>query len=303
MITNFDYYIFPFHRSWSPCQRHLNVLFMDIGLLRAFIEIHRLRHFGRAARNLFISQSAISARIRLLEEEVGTRLFTRDRNNIELTPAGSRFLVYAENILNTWQRARQELAMPEGTSTFLSVAALPSLWDIFLEDWLSWLYESDANIALQADVMPSDTLNRRLLAGELDLGFMFDPPKSSQLMCTEVSEIPLIMVSSEEKISAQEAVRENYVLVDWGTSFTVKHAQIFPELPPPRLRASVGRIALGLLNHCGGCAYLPEAMVKTQLGETLYRVKDAPVIKKKAYAVYASDNSKLENIQQILGWF
>ncbi len=276
---------------------------MDIGLLRAFIEIHRLRHFGRAAKNLFISQSAISARIRLLEEEVGTRLFTRDRNNIELTPAGSRFLVYAENILNTWQRARQELAMPEGTTTFLSIAALPSIWDLFLEDWLGWLHKSDANIALQADVMPSDTLNRRLLAGVLDLGFVFDPPKSTQLTSTEVSQIPLIMVSSHRKIDAQAAVQQDYILVDWGTSFTVRHAQYFPESPPPRLRASVGRIALSLLNQCGGSAYLPEGMVKAQLGKSLFRVTDAPVIQKEAYAVYATSNSKLENIQQALSWF
>ena len=61
---------------------------MDIGLLKAFIEVYRTRHFGNAAKNLFISQSAVSARIRQLEDELGIRLFTRDRNNIP--PANSQ---------------------------------------------------------------------------------------------------------------------------------------------------------------------------------------------------------------------
>jgi DNA-binding transcriptional LysR family regulator len=44
---------------------------MDTQLLRTFLEVHRTRHFGRAADNLYVSQSAVSARIRQLEEELG----------------------------------------------------------------------------------------------------------------------------------------------------------------------------------------------------------------------------------------
>lgn len=43
---------------------------MDVGLLKAFLEVHRSKHFGHAAKNLFISQSAISARIKQLEDEL-----------------------------------------------------------------------------------------------------------------------------------------------------------------------------------------------------------------------------------------
>ena len=89
---------------------------MDISLLKSFIEVYRSKHFGRAANNLFISQSAVSARIKQLEDELGTRLFTRDRNNIELTTAGKKFLIYAENILNTWNRAKQEISIPDRKS-------------------------------------------------------------------------------------------------------------------------------------------------------------------------------------------
>lgn len=276
---------------------------MDTGLLKAFLEVYRARHFGHAARNLFISQSAVSARIKQLEDELGIRLFTRDRNNIELTTAGKKFLIYAENILNTWNRARHEIAIPEGIDTLLSVAALPSIWDIFLEDWLTWVHKNNTSTALQADVMRSDSLIRNLLDGTVDLGFVFDPPKTPQLLVKELIPVPLIMVSSEKDITQEKAVNENYIFVDWGTSFGMIHARQHPDMPPPKLRASVGRIALGFLNGCGGTAYLPEAMVSEQLGLSLFRVEESSVIHKDAYAVYSQASSKRETIENVLSWF
>ena len=87
---------------------------MDIGLLKTFLEVNRTRHFGHAADNLYLTQSAVSARIRLLEQSVGVPLFTRTRNNIELTPAGQKLLKHAENILTAWNRARQEIGFLVG---------------------------------------------------------------------------------------------------------------------------------------------------------------------------------------------
>lgn len=276
---------------------------MDAGLLKAFLEVYRARHFGHAAKNLFISQSAVSARIKQLEDELGIKLFTRDRNNIELTSAGRKFLHYAENILNTWNRAKQEIAIPEGIDTLLNVAALPSIWDIFLDNWLAWLHKSNTKTALQVSVMRSDSLMRNLLDGSLDLGFVFDPPTTPRLLVKELLPVPLILVSSKSGTRAAEAVNDNYIFVDWGTSFGMIHARQYPDIPPPALRANAGRIALNFIDNCGGSAYLPEAMVTEELGSSLFRVEDAPVIHKDAYAVYSPVSSKKETIESALAWF
>lgn len=276
---------------------------MDVELLRSFLEVYRSKHFGRAAKNLFISQSAVSARIKQLEDELGTRLFTRDRNNIELTAAGKKFLIYAENILNTWNRAKQEIAVPEGVDTLLSVGALPSIWDTVLENWLTWVHTNNASTALQAFVMTSDSLVRELLDGTLDLGFVFDPPRTPQLLVKELMPVPLIMVSSESNRSAAEAVDKNYIYVDWGTSFAMMHARQYPDMPAPRLRAGVGRIALSFLNNCGGAAYLPEAMVSEYLDSSLFRVSDAPAVYKNVYAIYSQSSIKRDTIESVLNWF
>jgi hypothetical protein len=111
------------------------------------------------------------------------------------------------------------------------------------------------------------------------------------------------MVSSQSAINADRAVKENYIFVDWGTSFAMTHARQYPDAPPPILRAGVGRIALSFINQCGGSAYLPEAMITEQLGSSLHRVEDAPVIHKEAYAIYTQSGSKHDTINEVLGWF
>lgn len=57
---------------------------MDTELLKTFLEVSRTRHFGRAAEALYLTQSAVSFRIRQLENQLGVNLFTRHRNNIRL---------------------------------------------------------------------------------------------------------------------------------------------------------------------------------------------------------------------------
>jgi len=57
---------------------------MDTDLLKTFLEVSKTRHFGKAADNLFVTQAAVSARIKTLEKMLGASLLVRSRNNIHL---------------------------------------------------------------------------------------------------------------------------------------------------------------------------------------------------------------------------
>ncbi len=276
---------------------------MDTQLLKTFLEIYRTRHFGQAAHNLHLSQSAVSARIRLLEEELGVSLFTRERNNIQLTAAGEKLLPHAENITTSWGRVRQEMAMGENGSALLSVAAVPSLWDIALQDWAQRVYSDCPEVGLSAEAHDTETLLRNLLAGSLDLAFLFDAPRAAQLKVVEALPVSLIMVSSSPGLSVEEALSGDYVMVDWGTSFAISHAQQFAEMPRPRARVGLGRMAKALLLARGGSAYLAEAMVREQLrAGHLHRVEGAPAIERMACAVYRLQSSHGKIIDKILPW-
>jgi DNA-binding transcriptional LysR family regulator len=277
---------------------------VDTQLLKTFLEVYRTRHFGQAAYNLHLSQSAVSARIRLLEEELGVSLFTRDRNNIQLTASGQKLLRHAESITTAWSQVRQEMAMGENGPELLSVAAVPSLWDIALQDWVHWVYGECPEVGLIAEALNAETLLRKLLEGSIDLGFLFDAPQSPELMVAETIPVSLIMVSSQPGLTAEQAIKGNYVMVDWGTAFAITHARHFPDMAAPRARVGLGRMAKALLLARGGTAYLAEAMVKKQLAEKqLYRVDGAPAIQRVAYGVYPVNCGHREAIEKTLSYF
>ena len=83
---------------------------MDFDQLNAFLEVARLNSFSRAAVKCFRTQPAISAQIRLLEEEVGARLFDRGGGRVGLTSAGKVFHEFAERLMLLRKEALQSVA-------------------------------------------------------------------------------------------------------------------------------------------------------------------------------------------------
>lgn len=83
---------------------------MDFDQLHTFLEIVRLGSFSRAAESCFRSQPAVSAQIRQLEDELGTKLFDRVASRVVLTVSGKRFTEYAREMLDLRRRALQEMS-------------------------------------------------------------------------------------------------------------------------------------------------------------------------------------------------
>lgn len=274
---------------------------MDTEQIKTFLEVSRTRHFGRAAHNLFLSQSAVSSRIKALEEQLGTALFVRNRNDIQLTAAGSRLLKHADNILSAWNRAKHDIAIEDEMKTSLAIAGTPSLWDITLQDWLHKLHQTQADIAIHAEVLDTGIMLSRLMEGTLDIGFTFEPPQVPRLEIKHVATIPLIMVSDKAGISAADALAKNYVMVDWGLTFAIAHTRHFPDANTPTINLPLGRIAEEYLLNCGGSAYLAQPTLEAAItAKQLFIVMDAPVIERPAYAVWSTNVEKEQVIHTTL---
>lgn len=277
---------------------------MDTELLKTFLELNRTRHFGRTAENLFLTQSAVSARVRLLEDTLGIQLFTRDRHNIQLTPAGVRFLKHAETIVAAWNRACQDTAMEESRVP-LGVGGVIGAWDTKLKPWLLQLYREMPQIALRAEVLSYEPLTRRLLEELLDIGFLFETPQMPELAVVDVGQVDLVMVATQPGLESHQAVQDkDYVLVDWGSEFSIRHARHYPGTLPSTLRMGYGSLAREFILDCGGCAYLAAPSVAQDVEESrLYRVEDAPIIERHFYAAYPEHSARRELIEETLKYF
>lgn len=274
---------------------------MDTELLKTFIEVQRTRHFGKAAENLYLTQSAVSFRIRQLEQQLGVNLFSRYRNNIQLTVAGERLLPHAEAMLTALQRARQDVAVSAEQALQLSVAATANVWDAFLLQGFINIQRAQPGLSWRAESMGKDQIARQVLERHLDLAILFDAPKIDEMQIDKLGDIKLLPVTTFASNNAAEIMRQQYILVDWGTAFDIQHARFFPDLPPPQLRTGSARIALELMQQSGGSAYLPATMVKNLLADASLRlINDAPVMTRELFAISLPKAAQRSQISDIV---
>jgi len=271
---------------------------MDTDLLKTFLEVHRTGHFGRAAENLFLTQAAVSARIKQLEGNLGGPLFSRYRNNLQLTESGQRLVPHAQAMLIAWDRARQEVSLTDLNTTALSIGATNNLWDLFLQDLVQDSYRLRPDIILRAEAHTPEILLRRMMDRSLDIAFLYDSAKHSDINSQLISEIDLVLVKNRQNSSSAEQLFQ-LVHVDWGTSFNIKFAHHFGNLPAI-LHTSIARLALNFIKHQDACAYLPRKMVEQHMPDTLVLVDDAPVLSRSIFASYHVNQSHELDVDQIV---
>jgi DNA-binding transcriptional LysR family regulator len=260
---------------------------LDITLARTFLEIVACGSFHRASERLHVTQTAVSARVRTLEGLLARRLFVRNKAGASLTPAGEQFVRYASTIVQVWERARHQVAVPAGRRAVLAIGCEMALWDPLLLDWLLWMRRAAPQLALRTEVgFPADLLNR-VAEGIVDIAVMYAPQQRPGLRIELLIEEKLVMVSTSKRARAPNPA--DYVYVDWGPEFAAQHSLAFPGLSSAGVVAGLGPLAREYLLAAGGSGYFRLAVVRAHLDSgTLHRVRDAPEFLYPAYAVFAA---------------
>ena len=256
---------------------------MDIELARTFLEIVKTRSFVRAAEQLNVSQTAVSARIRTLEEQLGRPVFVRNKNGASLTPAGEQFLRYAPMFVQLWERARHQGAVPKGRRAVLSIGGELSLWHPWLVDWLRWMRRVAPDVALRVQVGLPESLTDQVAAGALDVAVVYAPQYRPGARVERLLEEKLVLVTTDP--DTQAVAPDNYVYVDWGPDFAHHHELSFPEDTNPGLFVGLGPLALTYILEAGGSGYFRQRVVAPLIAEgKLHLVACAPSF---VYPVYA----------------
>lgn len=258
---------------------------MDIAQAKTFLEIAETGSFVAAAAHLNVTQTAVSARIRSLEDQIGRRLFVRNKAGARLTPAGERFLRHARTLVQVWDRARAQVALPQGHTDIVGVGAETSLWNPLLVDWLGWMKREAPGIALRVDVDTSARLLEAVHSGILDLAVLYEPPPQGAGIVVELlHEEKLVLVTTQDGDPMAD-----YVDIDWGPAFQASLRAAFPQLSVPAISISHGPLALAYLVETGGSSYFRLSAVRPYL-ETgrLRQVPTAPEFSHSMYMVYSS---------------
>lgn len=270
---------------------------MDTELLKTFLEVSRTRHFGRAAEALYLTQSAVSFRIRQLENQLGVNLFTRHRNNIRLTTAGEKLLPYAETLMNTWQAARKEVAHTSRHNEF-SIGASASLWECMLNAWLGRLYqlqEPQSGLQFEARIAQRQSLVKQLHERQLDLLITTEAPKMDKFSSQLLGHFTLALYCSSP---ARKKSELNYLRLEWGPDFQQHETGLIAADEVPVLTTSSAELARQQLSALNGCSWLPVNWANEKGG--LHTVADSATLSRPLYAIWLQNSDKYSLICDLL---
>jgi LysR family transcriptional regulator, flagellar master operon regulator len=257
---------------------------VDIELARTFVEIVKTRSFVRAAEQLNVSQTTVSARIRALEEQLGRPLFIRSKSGASLTPAGEQFLRYAPMFVQLWERARHQVAVPQGRRAILTIGGDLSLWHPWLVEWLHWMRRSAPEVALRVQVGLPESLTDQVAAGALDVAVVYAPQYRPGMRVELLLEEKLVLVTTDANAKAVDP--DSYVYVDWGPDFAHHHELSFPQDTNPGLFVGLGPLALTYILEAGGSGYFRQRVVAPHVAAgRLHLVSGAPSFFYPIYAV------------------
>lgn len=261
---------------------------MDTEWARTFQAIVTSGSFVGAARRLHITQSTVSARIRALEQQLGSRLFVRNKSGATLTPAGRHFMKHAATLIRTVEQARQDAGIARGYRGVLTVGARFALWVEILLKWLPEMRATVPDVSVRGEIGHEDVLMMRLVDRSMDIGLMYTPESRPGLTVEFLLEENLIMASTDT--GAAEIPGEGYVYVDWGPEFHAKHSMKFPDFGTPSFVVDIAWLGLQHMLNYGGSGYFPERLVRPYLDTgALHEVREAPAFTLPAYMVYPTD--------------
>ncbi|MEM7293244.1 MAG: LysR family transcriptional regulator [Pseudomonadota bacterium] len=273
---------------------------MNIENMRAFLEIASVGSFQDAAERLHITQSAISARIKSLEQRMNRQLFVRKRSGLELTDGGRRFLRHAQSCVESWERAQQEIALPEVYDDFVSLGIQINYWQRLVNPWTQWMDVHAPQTATRIVSDYSDRLLSLLRDGMLDLAVVYSVRQSGTLEIETLWDEKLILVSTEKR-GLNVGWTPGYVFVDWADEFLAEHNAAFPDSPPPRLSSSSASVALSHILAHGGSGYFAERDVKDLVDDqTLHIVAAAPYFTRRTHLVYPRQPTLPESVSQAI---
>ena len=201
---------------------------MDFDQLHTFLEIVRLNSFSKAAKTCFRTQPAISAQIRQMEQELGTRLFDRFGSRITLTIAGRTFAEYARQILDLrrqgFDAVRELEKNPKGEMT---IAANEATCIHVLPGVFARYRELFPNVQIQVVRSYGAQTIESVLDNTVDFGVTQLPLQEKKLSVVQIysDEIRLLTapahrLAKRKTVNAEEIVKENLLLPKAGRTRT-----------------------------------------------------------------------------------
>jgi len=170
-----------------------------LDLYRVFSVIAKNNSFSSAAKDLYMTQPAVSQAMMQLENELGTRLFNRTPKGVTLTTEGSLLFEYTNSALGLLDAGEEKLLEFKNLTTGqLKIGVGDTISRFFLMPYLEAFHTMYPNIKLQMLNGTTSEICNFIKSGEVDIGFCNFPIEDSTLQLTVCTDIQDIFVCGEK---------------------------------------------------------------------------------------------------------
>jgi DNA-binding transcriptional LysR family regulator len=248
--------------------------------LEAFVEVVRRGSVTGAARALYVTQPALTARLNALERTVGTPLLVRRRGGVRVTEGGRAFLPYAERALQAVADGRTVLAeLARGAAGYVAICASPIVSTYALPTILKRFAETHPGVQVAVRTGHSEEMIDVVKRDEVAVGLLraFNDPDVEQFTLYE-DELVLVVHAEHpagEVVRLADLADEQFVLFDRASSYHELTNAMFLEAGiAPRsimeldnVDSAKKMVGLGL-----GIAFLPHVAVADEMRSGSLRI-------------------------------
>jgi LysR family transcriptional regulator, low CO2-responsive transcriptional regulator len=202
--------------------------------MRVFAAVARSRSFTRAARELHLTQPAVSQQIKLLETEVGLPLLEHVGRQIHLTAAGDELLRYASQVTELLREAGESLDAMRGLKRGVLKLGTVSTAKYFAPSLLSAFAPAYPEVTIRFTVGNREEIIQQLALNETDLVIMGRPPKELITVAEPFAKHPLVIIASpnhplagKRRIPLQRLSSENFIIREEGSGTRAAMEHVF----------------------------------------------------------------------------
>ncbi|MES9899192.1 MAG: LysR family transcriptional regulator [Sedimenticola sp.] len=204
--------------------------------LKVFEAVATRLSYTAAAKELYLSQPAVSMQIRQLEENVGLPLFEKLGKKIHLTEAGRELHGYGRNISHQLDEMEEVMESLKGVSRGRLEIAVASTVNYFAPKALGGFSRLYPNVKLSLEVTNRRSLVQMLEQNEKDMVLMGQPPKGIDLDSEAFMENPLVVIAppdhplvGEKKVSTARLSEETFLMREEGSGTRLAMERFFDD--------------------------------------------------------------------------
>jgi DNA-binding transcriptional LysR family regulator len=213
---------------------------MTMRQMRVFAAVARNLSFTRAARELHLTQPAVSQQVKLLEAEVGMPLFEQIGRKVHLAPAGVELLRYTDQAMELLRQANESLSAMRGLKRGVLKLGAVSTAKYFAPSLLAAFKPAYPEVTIQFAVGNREEIIRQLAANEIDLVIMGRPPRELETVAEPFAKHPLVLIASprhplasKHRIKLGQLATEHFLIREEGSGTRASMERVFRERGVP----------------------------------------------------------------------